>query len=561
MIPSYRKDSLKQHYRQLDKLGEGGMGTTYATEDVNTGKKVALKVISLQNQTEAKSLELLEREVTVLKQLNHPNIPKYIDYFQLEDDNKLYLVQELVSGKNLYQRVKDGLRLTEVEVKNIAKYILSILDYLHDFNPRIIHRDIKPHNLILSDDGQIFLVDFGAVHNAYYNTMMGGTVGIGTVGYMSPEQQMGRPVPASDLYSLGRTLLYLLTRRPPDHLLPHKEIVNVEVLRDYIQLSDEFIEWLEKILDPNVDERFSSAQEALKALKNPRLVKEGKLGKIRWFAWLSLGFASVAIATFSYNYRWAILNTLGFSAPLEICRENTIKITSEYLNSGGKLTRSDSHRCGMFLHTLIREDNKKILKLLINHGADLNAKSKSEATPLLLAIGEENKEIVELLLNNGADVNAGDKYKGTPLHNAVNRENKEIVELLLNNGADVNRFNALCYAAAEGYENIVKLLIAHGAKLNTWWVEPALHCAVKAGHKNIVELLIAHGADVNHRGNNRNVPVSYAARAGHKDIVKLLIANGANLNFRNLHGNKPLHFAEWGKNEDIINLLKQNGAR
>ncbi|MDJ0657978.1 MAG: ankyrin repeat domain-containing protein [Crocosphaera sp.] len=156
MIPSYRKDSLEEHYRQLHKLGEGGMGTTYAAEDVNTGKKVALKVISLHNQTDAKSLELLEREVRVLKQLNHANIPKYIDYFQLEDDNKLYLVQELVSGKNLNQKIEEGLRLIETEVKNIAKQVLSILDYLHNFDPCIIHRDIKPHNLILSDDGQIF---------------------------------------------------------------------------------------------------------------------------------------------------------------------------------------------------------------------------------------------------------------------------------------------------------------------------------------------------------------------------------------------------------------------
>ena len=144
MIPFSRTSPLEQYYKILDKLGKGGMGTTHAAEDVNTGKKVALKVISLQNQTDAKSLELLEREVTVLKKLNHPNIPKYIDYFQLEDDNKLYLVEELVAGKNLNQQVEEGLRLTEKEVKDIAFQVLSILDYLHNFDARIIHRDIKP---------------------------------------------------------------------------------------------------------------------------------------------------------------------------------------------------------------------------------------------------------------------------------------------------------------------------------------------------------------------------------------------------------------------------------
>ncbi len=542
MIPSYRKDSLEQHYRQLHKLGKGGMGTTYAAEDVNTGKKVALKVISLQNKTDAKSLELLEREVSILKQLNHPNIPKYIDYFQLEDDNKLYLVQELVPGKDLNQQVKEGLRLTEKEVKNIAVQVLSILDYLHNFEPRIIHRDIKPHNLILSDDGQIFLVDFGAVHNAYYNTMIGGTVGIGTIGYMSPEQQIGKPVPASDLYSLGRTLLYLLTRRPPDHLLPHKETVNLEVIGDYIQLSDEFLGWLEKILEPDVDERFYSAKEALKGLKNPKLVNEGKLSKIRFLAWLGLGVASVAIATFSYNYRWLILNSLDFSAPLEICREDTIKITSDYFNSGGKLTKSDAQKCGTFLHTLIRKDNKEIVELLINHGADVNAKDDDDRTPLHNAVWAENKEIVELLINHDADVNAKDDRDYTPLHSAVSRENKEVLKLLINHGADVNAKNK------KGYTPL------HYAVLE-------LHYAVLERNKEIAELLINHGADVNAKNQYEETPLHYAVRRQNKEVVELLINHGADVNAKNRDGETPIHDAIDRENRVIIELLKKHGVR
>ncbi|MGK7938570.1 MAG: serine/threonine protein kinase [Crocosphaera sp.] len=373
MIPSYRKDSLEQNYKILYELGKGAMGITYAAEDINTGKKVALKVISLQNMTDAKHLELLEREVTVLKQLNHPNIPKYIDYFQLEEDKNLYLVQQLVPGKNLNKQVEEGLRLTEQQVKDIAKQVLTILDYLHNFKPCIIHRDIKPHNLIRYEDGQIFLVDFGAVQNAYYNTIIGGTIGIGTIGYMSPEQQRGKSVPASDLYSLGRTLIYLLTGRPPNHLLEHKETVNIQDIRSYIQVSDEFIQWLEKILDPHVDERFSSAKEGLKTLINYRLIKEQKSSNIKWFSWLGLGLAGVAVATFSYNYRWLILNSLGFPAPLEVCQKKDTIIA--YIRSGGKFEKRDFHKCRVF--SKIR--NKKNIK--------------------------EKKEIVELLINNSAKYN------------------------------------------------------------------------------------------------------------------------------------------------------------
>ncbi|MDJ0578866.1 ankyrin repeat domain-containing protein [Crocosphaera sp.] len=568
MIPSYRKDSLEENYKKLHELGKGGMGTTYAAEDVNTGKKVALKVISLQNQTDVKSLELLEREVTVLKKLNHPNIPKYIDYFQLEDDNKLYLVQELVAGKNLNQKIEEGLRLTEKEVKNITVQILSILDYLHNFDPRIIHRDIKPHNLILSDDGQIFLVDFGAVHNAYYNTMMGETVGIGTIGYMSPEQQIGKPVPASDLYSLGRTLLYLLTRRPPDNLLPHKATVNLEIIGDYIQLSDEFIEWLEKILDPDVDERFSSAKKALKALKNPKLFKQEKLSKIRWFAWLGLGFACVEIATFSYNHRWKIFNTLSFPTPLEICNKPNIKTIHEYFNSGGKLTKSDAQKCRIFWHTQLREDTKEILKVLINHGADVNAKNEYGETPLHTAVLSENKEIVELLINHGADVNAKNEYDGkTPLYSAVLTKNKEIVELLINHGADVNLqnekvFTPLDIAGKANNKKIAELLINYGVDVNTRDKSgnTPLYSAVENNNKKRVELLINNGADVNARDKHGFTPLHNAVWKENKEIVELLINNGADVNTRNNYGFTPLNSAIWKENKKIVELLINNAA-
>ena len=148
---------------------------------------------------------------------------------------------------------------------------------------------------------------------------------------------------------------------------------------------------------------------------------------------------------FSYNYRWAILNRLGFSAPLEICREDTIKITSDYFHSGRKLTKSDAQKCGYFLHTLVKKDNKDALKLLINHGVDVNAKDDDAGTPLHNAVWEQNKEIVELLINHGADVNAK-SISGTPLYVAkqlkacatcsVNKVRlQETIQLLRKHGA------------------------------------------------------------------------------------------------------------------------------
>ncbi|MGK7883035.1 MAG: ankyrin repeat domain-containing protein [Crocosphaera sp.] len=592
MIPFSRKSSLEQYYKILNKLGKGGMGTTYAAEDVNTGKKVALKVISLQNQTDANSLKLLEREVTVLKKLNHPNIPKYIDYFQLEDDNKLYLVQDLVPGKNLNQQVEEGLRLTEKEVKDIAVQVLSILDYLHNFEPRIIHRDIKPHNLILSDDGQIFLVDFGAVHNAYYNTMMGETVGIGTIGYMSPEQQIGKPVPASDLYSLGRTLLYLLTRRPPDHLLEHKATVNLEIIGDYIRLSDEFIEWLEKILDPDVDERFSSAKEALKALKNPKLVKQGKLSQIRWFTWLGLGVAGVVgVITFN-SYKWPVLQSFGFPVPKGLCSDKWATI--DYFTSGGKFPEDDANKCLLWA---VKEGHKNIVEQAITYKANVNynlvvtdrKKHYVETqTPLCLASRNGHKDIVELLIKHGAWT----FFKGmadrvpdnSPLHCAAFGGHKDVIELLINygismnakkpyaNGVHVNaitpsRKTPLFNAVEQGHKDAVEVLIANRANVNivNHDGDAPIHIAADQGNYDIVELLVSNGANVNlGRGKYRQTALHIAANQGDYDLVELLIANGANVNVTNRLGNAasktPLYYAAFGGHIKIVEILIANGA-
>ncbi|WP_019503357.1 serine/threonine-protein kinase [Pleurocapsa sp. PCC 7319] len=208
---------IANRYQIVNTLGQGGMGTTYAAIDLNSSRRVAIKVVSLRQSNEWKILELFAREAQVLASLNHPYIPNYLDYFELdsEDDRRFYLVQELVKGKSLAELVEQRWRATEVEVKDIARQVLNILIYLHSLAPPVIHRDIKPQNIIRQPDGKVYLVDFGAVQAVYRNTISIGGTFVGTLGYMSPEQLRGKVVPASDLYSLGCSLLFLLTHRTP----------------------------------------------------------------------------------------------------------------------------------------------------------------------------------------------------------------------------------------------------------------------------------------------------------------------------------------------------------
>jgi serine/threonine protein kinase len=259
---------VRSRYQIINVLGEGGIGITYSAQDLQTGDRVALKALSFRRMNNWKILELFEREAKVLAQLNHPAIASYLDYFQIdtESDRGFYIVQELVEGRSLSQAIADGWHGSEADVQEIALQVLEILIYLHDLKPPVIHRDIKPQNLIMQTDGKIMLVDFGAVQDTYRNTQIGGSTVVGTYGYMPPEQFRGKAVPATDLYALGATILFLLTGRSPADLPELKLKIN---FRSSVNITEHFANWLDKMLEPAMEDRFSSARQALKSLQTP----------------------------------------------------------------------------------------------------------------------------------------------------------------------------------------------------------------------------------------------------------------------------------------------------
>ncbi len=259
-------DVINDRYEILASLGMGSMGTTYQGRDRVLGGAIAVKTLSLRQAGDWKLLELFEREARVLKTLSHPAIPQYIDYFHLDtpSDRQFYLVRELAEGVSLTEWIEQGGRADEDTVKAMAIQLLTVLDYLHRLTPPVIHRDIKPENVIRREDGQLYLVDFGSVQDIYRYTMSKSGTFVGTVGYMPLEQFRGEVFPSSDLYALGATLVYVLTRRSPD-ALPQKRM-KLDI-RPYLSTSPAFTRWLEHLLEPAIEDRFQTAQEALDALQ------------------------------------------------------------------------------------------------------------------------------------------------------------------------------------------------------------------------------------------------------------------------------------------------------
>ena len=582
---------IQEKYRVTKTLGKGGVAITYQAIDLTTESLVAIKVISLKQLDNWKQVELFKREAEVLAKLNHPAIPQYIDYFDIETDTDkaFHIVQQQAPGKSLSQLVESGWRTNEAEVKQIARQVLEILTYLHSLDPPVIHRDIKPNNLIRDEDGKIYLVDFGAVQNTYYNTLMQGSTVVGTYGYMSPEQFQGKALPATDLYSLGATLLYLLTQRSPAEL--PQDTLKLD-FRNSVNISESFADWLDKILEPNIEDRFSNADLALYELSKSKKKKQRKL--ITNVAAIALILSLVSGIN---SYKWFILSRLGYVAP-NICQNETV--IKNYIKQGGKaniiaskhlqrrrpilnciilsynikspdkerllitliekgadVNQKDEKGNTSLLISAERKEEINIVKILLEHGADTNAVNDRGESPLLIT---NDNDIAKLLITNGANVNAQDERSRTPLYNAVRNGDIKRTRLLLENNADVNAKNSRGYtvlntATSKRNIPIVKLLIEYDADIHS--NPSSLFSAASSGNIELFKLLLNNGVDAKSVNTQGNTILFSAASGNSLEIVKLSIEKGANPRLKNKYEESPLAFA---KTKEIAELLIKNGA-
>jgi serine/threonine protein kinase len=236
-------------------------GRMYVAHDAD-GKRVALKELAFVQSPSASTIEAFEREAKFLRALEHPAIPRFVASFEEGRGvhTRYYLAQELVEGKAL--DVLDEKWYSEAEIVDIARQVLAILGYLQSLSPMVIHRDIKPANLVRRPDGTIALVDFGA---AYVHGSTAGVTTVGTFGYMPMEQLAGIVDATTDLYALGASLLYLLTRQEPWRLQQTKTVANV---------SGPLRAWLDRMCANDPRERFASAKEASAALEARDAVKQ-----------------------------------------------------------------------------------------------------------------------------------------------------------------------------------------------------------------------------------------------------------------------------------------------
>jgi WD40 repeat protein len=272
---------LQERYRLLKQIGKGGFCKTFLA--VDEGQFPPIPCVVQELSLESETFKNFQQKAQKLGELgNHPQIPALLAYFQ--QNGHFYLVQELIAGTNLAQVVEEEGAFNETQIWQLLKDLLPVFQLMSDRH--IIHRDIKPHNIIrrspISKNGDFVIVDFSTAKIVTEIDRLTSETSIGSPEYAAPEQARGEAVFASDLYSLGVTCIYLLTQIPPFDLF---DIANDSwVWQQYLttKVSDRLAQILNKLLQNAVNCRFQSADEVMQAMGMECKTQNFKLPNPPW---------------------------------------------------------------------------------------------------------------------------------------------------------------------------------------------------------------------------------------------------------------------------------------
>ena len=248
-------------YTIVGTVGCGGQGTAYLAtdEDDESGKEIVLKEYILPlhrgNQMLEETIEKLQREAELLREISHPQIVTLHDCFI--EDHRGYLAMEYVEGRTLRHITEREGPQPEKVVREIARQACEILSYLHSLSPPVVHRDVTPDNFIMQANGLIKLVDFNVAHQL--ESERTATV-VGKQCYIPPEQFRGKPTIQSDIYALGCTLHFLLTGQDPEPI----SVSSPKQLAETI--SEELDDIVTKATQPDARRRYASVLELVAAL-------------------------------------------------------------------------------------------------------------------------------------------------------------------------------------------------------------------------------------------------------------------------------------------------------
>lgn len=475
---------LRDEYRIERKLGQGSFGITYLATELITDYPVVIKenyprdyvdrdlhtheIIVRRGYKDAYdwAMESFEKEARTLRRLPaHANLVRVTSTFRAL--NTAYIVMDCIDGQNLHELYRDGKTMEPELLESILRKMLSTLSSLHEQG--IIHRDIKPGNIMLTGANEPVLIDFGAARPTQGTHT---ATKIGTTGYAPPEQmefddeenenaEKKSPQPQWDLYALGSTCHQLITGRLP--IAGSRKLTErPELLNKY---PDNLLKSIDKARDISPDKRWQSAQDWLRALPTSQTTAQPKKHR----TWLRKTLLTLGALTLT------ACTTFGYTIGLHWAAANDHELALRFFLALPGIDCNKTFEGQTPLHFAVFYANDDLVKILIDNGADCNKRNADNETPLHLAtfIGHflapfQRAICTELLLHYGADPNAKNNRGQTPLHNACMQELYPCVELLIEKGAEVDPVNntgitPLMYASKNYKPNSLLLLLNKGA--------------------------------------------------------------------------------------------------
>ncbi len=594
-------------YQILGELGHGAMGVVYHGRDPGIGRAVAIKVIRLQAESTAEEgaelRQRLIREASAAGKLSHPGI---VTIYQLGEEGKdVFVVMEFVQGASLQQLVANKPGVDRSRAFEIVRQIAEALDYAH--RAGVVHRDIKPGNILVREDGCVKIADFGLAKMVQDHTRSLTAVGVslGSPAYMSPEQIRAEQIDGrSDQFSLGILAYQLLTGRLPftgdtAHAVMYQIVASDPLAAPGAcdTLSPRMVAALGKALAKNTGDRYPNCAAFARELAGEHTASAAeseaptvKVASLPSSAQAAPAASSPAKAKSPFLIP-AIVALVVLMAGGAYWLFHAKGGGASGAASGAASTPAATPDPPLLV--AIQEGRLDDAKSLIAKGADVNAANASGITPLIRAAGDlpNNAAAVAMLLEKGANVEAQNNRGETALYRAVVEGKEDAIRLLLARKANPNakahdgstpllaaviygRASALkalresggdievadaqgntpLMIAAEGPRGVlnnapfVQTVLDVGAKIETQDAlgRTALYRAATEGRIDAVRLLIDKKANVNARANNGMTPLLEAVVHGRQPIVQLLLEHGAEVDQADAQASTPLMVAAEG---------------
>jgi ankyrin repeat protein/predicted Ser/Thr protein kinase len=605
-------------YRISSELGRGAMGVVYLGEDTRIGRPVAIKVIRTDAGLSDSGAELrrrMIREASAAGKLSHPGIVTV--YHLGEEGENIFIAMEFVKGVSLESVLG---KLEPARTIAILEQIAAALDFAHSAG--IVHRDVKPPNILLREDGCVKVADFGIAKIAQATTqgMTAVGTGLGSPSYMSPEQVSSAQIDGrSDQFSLAVMAYELLTGKCPfaADSIPALmyQIISVDPFAkkpDHPVLTPPVTAVLGKALAKEPKDRFPNCAAFIGALKSamglsrvspfaataipqppPAPHPAPAVAKSNPFVPIAIGIAVLALAGGGYWFvRGGRTGSVGGDAhtpplaaelPLiKAIQEGRLDDARGLIQKGVDVNGANPDGTTALMAAAegnaYLTDNVPADTLLLDKGARIDAQDKRGRTALYRAVEEGKEGAVRLLLVRKANLQLKAADGSSPLAAAVTYGRLPLIKLVLQNSADVQSADAqgntplMIAAEGTGYmpnnEPLVAILLENGAKVETQDARgrTPLYRAATEGKTDAVRLLLDKNAAVNQKANDGSTPLLEAVTYAKVPVVRLLLERGAEVDLPDSQGVTPLMIASEGNaymadNAPMVKILLAAGAK